>query len=120
MEMKLDALRYLKEHHILLIKAAEAAGMAQQNITKSLAGNPTIGTLLRMCNNLGIDIRELFYPVEELQNEVADAVTDLDAVKEAIDGQDEKPVPAEQSVASVAFCPHCGAKVRVGVVLLAD
>ena len=39
MNIVLDVLRYLNEHDITLVRAAEATGVAQQNIKKSI-GNP--------------------------------------------------------------------------------
>lgn len=40
MNIVLDVLRYLNEHNITLAKAAEATGVAQQNIKKVLVTIP--------------------------------------------------------------------------------
>ena len=46
MNIVLDVLRYLNEHDITLVKAAEATGVAQQNIKKSIGNNPKTRTCL--------------------------------------------------------------------------
>lgn len=45
MNIVFDVLRYLKEHDITLVRAAEATGVAQQNIKKSIGNNPKTSTL---------------------------------------------------------------------------
>ena len=46
MNIVLDVLCYLNEHNITLAKAAEATGVTQQNIKKSIGNNPKASTLL--------------------------------------------------------------------------
>lgn len=46
MNIVLDVLRYLNEHGITLVRAAEATGVAQQNIKKSIGNNPKTSTEL--------------------------------------------------------------------------
>lgn len=60
MNIVLDVLRYLNEHNITLVKAAEATGVAQQNIKKSIGNNPKASTLLALAKGLGVDPREFF------------------------------------------------------------
>lgn len=144
MNIVLDVLRYLNEHNITLVKAAEATGVAQQNIKKSIGNNPKASTLLTLANGLGVDPREFFYDLDEKETEVTNnnlddtsSSSDADATKESpevepntfwynspsetntlINGTAFK-LPDEQPIVNTTtFCPHCGAKVRVGVVLL--
>lgn len=151
MNIVLDVLRYLNEHDITLVKAAEATGVAQQNIKKSIGNNPKTSTLLALAKGLGVDPREFFYDLDEdkerentnstILNE-SDSLGASDATEEnktdttgqaqgkksystdtetygiknaAIQLPDAQPI-----VNTTTFCPHCGAKVRVGVVLLPE
>ncbi len=157
MNIVLDVLRYLNEHDITLVKAAEATGVAQQNIKKSIGNNPKTSTLLALAKGLGVDPREFFYDLDEKkkeenndmqenveetvllespdvtddetekQNDVEDS-TQSDYTEEASSTEEEQPADIEEKdkaatdniINTTAFCPHCGAKVRVGVVLLPE
>lgn len=156
MNIVLDVLRYLNEHDITLVKAAEATGVAQQNIKKSIGNNPKTSTLLALSKGLGVDPREFFYDLDEKkeeenndmqenveetfllesadvtedetekQNDVEDS-TKSDDTEEA-SNTEEQPADIEEKdkaatdniINTTTFCPHCGAKVRVGVVLLPE
>lgn len=146
MNIVLDVLRYLNEHNITLVKAAEATGVAQQNIKKSIGNNPKASTLLTLAKGLGVDPREFFYDLDEKETEVTNnnlddtsSSSDADATKESPEVEpntirDNSPsetntlindttikLPDEQPIVNTTtFCPHCGAKVRVGVVLLPE
>jgi transcriptional regulator with XRE-family HTH domain len=156
MNIVLDVLRYLNEHDITLVKAAEATGVAQQNIKKSIGNNPKTSTLLALAKGLGVDPREFFYDLDEKeeennniqenveenlllenpeiteeetkeQNDVEDPVQS-DYAEEASNTDEERPADIEEKdkavndniINTTTFCPHCGAKVRVGVVLLPE
>lgn len=41
---------------------ASELGCSRQNLTKTLANNPTIGTLERIAKALGVDVVDLFTP----------------------------------------------------------
>lgn len=153
MNIVLDVLRYLKEHDITLVKAAEATGVAQQNIKKSIGNNPKTSTLLALAKGLGVDPREFFYDLDEKEEEekndiqeniegnmllespdVPEEETILRILPNQItrrktsDTEEAQPTNTEEKgknvndniVNTTAFCPHCGAKVRVGVVLLPE
>ena len=157
MNIVLDVLRYLNEHDITLVKAAEATGVAQQNIKKSIGNNPKTSTLLALAKGLGVDPREFFYDLDEKkeeenndeqenieetvflespdvtedetekQNDVKES-TQSDYAEEVSNTEEEQPADIEKKdkaatdniINTTAFCPHCGAKVRVGVVLLPE
>lgn len=126
MNIVLDVLRYLSEHDITLVRAAEATGVAQQNIKKSIGNNPKASTLLALAKGLGVDPREFFYDLDEKEEEEkSDATTDAQSSDASSQnaglGTYGVQLPEEQPIVNTtAFCPHCGAKVRVGVVLLPE
>lgn len=124
MNIVLDVLRYLNEHNITLVKAAEATGVAQQNIKKSIGNNPKTSTLLALAKGLGVDPREFFYDLDEkeantnINNE--DSSSEADAANAELGTYGAQHSDEQPMVNTTAFCPHCGAKVRVGVVLLPE
>lgn len=125
MNIVLDVLRYLNEHNITLVKAAEATGVAQQNIKKSIGKNPKTSTLLALAKGLGVDPREFFYDLDEKEVEKSDTITEAQSPNASSPDADSETygvqLPDEQPIVNTtAFCPHCGAKVRVGVVLLPE
>ena len=157
MNIVLDVLRYLNEHDITLVKAAEATGVAQQNIKKSIGNNPKTSTLLALAKGLGVDPREFFYDLDEKKEEgnndeqenIEETVllkfpdvtedetkkqydveesTQSDYAKQVsntgeeqrADIEEKDKAAADNIINTTAFCPHCGAKVRVGVVLLSE
>ena len=124
MNIELDILRYVKEHKIPMVKVAQAAGMTPQNIKKSIGNNPKGDTITKIANGLGVHPSVFFYDKDEDK-----ATTWLDEAKQ--EEQVEASEPAyqvnenglvsenqQQMIQTSTFCPHCGKKVRVGVVLL--
>ena len=124
MNIELDILRYVKEHKIPMVKVAKAAGMTPQNIKKSIGNNPKGDTITKIANGLGVHPSVFFYDKDEDK-----ATTGLDESKQ--EEQVEWSEPAyqvhrnglvsenqQQMIQTSTFCPHCGKKVRVGVVLL--
>ena len=124
MNIELDILRYVKEHKIPMVKVAQAAGMTPQNIKKSIGNNPKGDTITKIANGLGVHPSVFFYDKDEDK-----ATTGLDEAKQ--EEQVEWSEPAyqvhenglvsenqQQMIQTSTFCPHCGKKVRVGVVLL--
>lgn len=157
MNIVLDVLRFLNEHNITLVKAAEATGVAQQNIKKSIGNNPKTSTLLTLAKGLGVDPREFFYDLDEkeeeenndIQEDIEDTVllespdvteddteeqkdvedsaqsdyteeTNNTEEEQSADTEEKDKVVTDNIVNTTTFCPHCGAKVRVGVVLLPE
>ena len=129
MNIVLDVLRYLNEHVITLLKAAEATGVAQQNIKKSIGNNPKTSTLLALAEGLGVDPRDFFYDLDE--DEEKENVNSTEQIQEIdsyptdaqvrdIDDHSIRIPDAQPTINTTTFCPHCGAKVRVGVVLLPE
>ena len=60
--MKLRLKEILAQRHITLKDFAISSGLSQSNLSNYLNGNisPTLDTLNRIAENLGIDITELF------------------------------------------------------------
>lgn len=51
-----------KKAGMTLEELANSLGYTRQNLTKTLANNPTIGTLEKIAKALGVDVVELFAP----------------------------------------------------------
>ena len=124
MNIELDILRYVKEHKIPMVKVAQAAGMTPQNIKKSIGNNPKGDTITKIANGLGVHPSVFFYDKDEDK-----ATTGFDEAKqeEQVEGSEPAyPVHGnglvsenqQQLIQTTTFCPHCGKKVKVGVVLL--
>lgn len=71
--------------------------LTSATLSARINGNPSLSNLYELSNALGVKITELF-PVEE----------------------QAKQSYSQNEIKMQAFCPHCGAKVRVGVVLMAE
>lgn len=131
MKTKIDIRRAITERGYTITSFCQKFNLKTQNIIQNyIKGNPTIKRLEDICEKLDCDITELFYPIQEPTADETEATThtgDKDSTEKTTDteaqrligsnGQstDEQPV-----VNTTAFCPHCGAKVRVGVVLLTE
>ena len=124
MNIELDILRYVKEHKIPMVKVAQAAGMTPQNIKKSIGNNPKGDTITKIANGLGVHPSVFFYDKDEDK-----ATTDLAEAKQEEQVAESEPAyqvhsdglvseNQQQMIQTSTFCPHCGKKVRVGVVLL--
>ena len=124
MNIELDILRYVKEHKIPMVKVAQAAGMTPQNIKKSIGNNPKGDTITKIANGLGVHPSVFFYDKDEDK-----ATTGLDEAKQEEQVEESEPAylvhgnglvseNQQQMIQTSTFCPHCGKKVRVGVVLL--
>lgn len=146
---KLDIKRALAEHNMSQIELCQKIGVAQQNMSAIVrSGNPTVAKLMQIAEGIGCDITDLFYPdpaeeVEEQKKEemvintkpvgmevmkkIASRVPDVIGgnsgggvdwtnVENAENGGENQ----QQMIQTSTFCPHCGKKVRVGVVLLPE
>lgn len=91
---------------------AEACGISSQSMAQFLrAKSLTTASIYKMATALDIDPRDMFFPTDEDDNQ------DLFANTETTENNDKE---EEGPIHTTAFCPHCGAKVRVGVVLLPE
>lgn len=90
----------------------------------------TANQIYKIAMALDIDPRDMFFPTDEKEDEnllFADEEEGQDEEQE--EGQEETAEEEKPEVAqadapaqlqTTAFCPHCGAKVRVGVVLMQE
>ena len=96
MRTKIDIRRAIKERGYTITSFCQKFDLKTQNIIQNyIKGNPTIKRLEDLCEKLDCDITDLFYPIGDSRD-------------------------AQPTINTTAFCPHCGAKVRVGVMLLPE
>lgn len=94
---------------------AEACGMSSQSIAQFLRNKSlTTASIYRIAMALDIDPRDMFFPTEE--EETTLPFTETKEKEKENNMQDN----TESIINTTAFCPHCGARVRVGVVLLPE
>ena len=137
MNIELDILRYVKEHKIPMVKVAQAAGMTPQNIKKSIGNNPKGDTITNIANGLGVHPSVFFYDKDEeketaddsetKQNEEAAETTDKPAYPVHESGlvtenqqQTGAMIPVSSMMQAETFCPHCGTRVKLGVVMIQE
>ena len=105
---------------------AEACGMSSQSMAQFLRNKSlTTASIYRIAMALDIDPRDMFFPNDEEETISSSLDKEEQEKKEnsqVLDNDDHSiRVPDEQpTINTTAFCPHCGAKVRVGVVLLPE
>lgn len=119
MKTKIDIRRAITERGYTITTFCNKFNLKTQNIIQNyIKGNPTIKRLEDLCEKLNCDITELFYPVED---PVSEKVSNQNLSEPTENETETTTHPDEQPmVNTTAFCPHCGAKVRVGVVLLPE
>lgn len=127
---KLDIMRTIKERGLMAKDIAQKMGVSHIALSNRINGNPRLDTLHNIAEAIGCNIRDFFYTEEDApeKNSFVRKHTVLDFTKE----QDTPDKPSlntlnnnnETSSAApfihTALCPHCGAKVRVGVVLFPE
>ena len=105
---------------------AEACGMSSQSMAQFLRNKSlTTASIYRIAIALDIDPRDMFFPNDEEETTLSSMNKEEQEKKENAQVPDNDDcsirVPDIQPVINTtAFCPHCGAKVRVGVVLLPE
>lgn len=127
MRTKIDVRRAIKERFGTISAFCEQTGLRTQNIIQNtINGNPTIKKLEELCEKMGCDVTDLFYPIDEMGDENnannAEAVVN-DTTRTTIQPQSESKTDAVSMPlmqANPVFCPHCGKQVRIGVVLLPE
>ncbi len=127
MRTKIDVRRAIKERFGTVSAFAEKTGMRAQNIGQNLIhGNPSIKKLEELCEKMGCDVTDLFYPIDEAGDgnnvnkteAVANDTTPTTTQPQSESTMCAASVPLMQ--ANPVFCPHCGKQVRIGVVLLPE
>ena len=127
MRTKIDVRRAIKERFGTVKSFADYANMCAPNIIQNVInGNPSIKKLEELCEKMGCDVTDLFYPIDgvEHENNVDKSEAEADdntptTVQTQSEGRaDTGAMPLMQ--ANPVFCPHCGKQVRIGVVLLPE
>lgn len=125
MRTKIDIRRAIKERFGTVKAFADYANMCAPNIIQNMInGNPSIKKLEELCEKMGCDVTDLFYPVNEMGGE--SNANDVQTLSEDKQSESQTQTGNQQCNATPviqaqpAFCPHCGKQVRVGVVLLPD
>lgn len=110
---KLDIKRALADHNMTQVQLGEKLNVFPQSLTSIIKGNPTMKKLEDIAVAIGCDITDLFY------SETEDTAEELPA-------NDNKAEPIQEVelenpiIQTETFCPHCGKRVKVGVVLQYD
>lgn len=114
---------------------AEKCGMSSQSMSQFLRNKSlTTTTIYRIATALDIDPRDMFFPTEEKDDlfsntdkkeneQTAEAKHNYPVHENGLvseNQQEEGTAPANGMIQTSTFCPHCGKKVRVGVVLLPE
>lgn len=125
MRTKIDIRRAIKERFGTVSAFAAHAGMHTQNVLQNLInGNPSIKKLEELCEKMGCDVTDLFYPIDEAGNENNANEAQTFAESKQMDSQPQTDNMQSNAAPVIqvqpAFCPHCGKQVRVGVVLLPE
>ena len=100
---------------------AEACGVSTQAMAQYLRPGKslTTATIYNIANALDIDPREMFFPTDEDAEAQHEPDTAVPAGEDLSGKAVAVPHPS-QTIQTTAFCPHCGARVKVGVVLMAE
>lgn len=124
---KIDVRRAIKERFGTISAFCEQTGLRTQNIIQNIIkGNPSIKKLEELCEKMGCDVTDLFYPIDEAgdgNNANKDEAVANDTTQTTTQTQGESVVNAASGPlmqANPVFCPHCGKQVRIGVVLLPE
>ena len=121
MQTKIDIRRAIIERGYKIPAFAEKCGMTPVNLRENIIkGNATVKKLSDICEVLKCDITDLFYPVEESDTPNDTTSIICNPYSETETHGDKTSGIEKAVIATTAFCPHCGAKVRVGVVLLPE
>ena len=118
MRTKIDIRRAITERGYTITSFCQKFDLKTQNIIQNyIKGNPTIKRLEDLCEKLDCDITDLFYPIDGQEAARSDKSL-FNVEKEEREKNTQKDV--QPTINTTAFCPHCGARVHVGVVLLPE
>ena len=126
MRTKIDVRRAIKERFGTVKAFADYANMCAPNIIQNIIkGNPSIKKLEELCEKMGCDVTDLFYPIDETgdENNANEAEVVADNKQTNSQTQSEGVLGTASTLLmqpNPVFCPHCGKQVRVGVVLLPE
>lgn len=128
---KLDIMRAIKEHGFMAKDVADKLGITTVAMSlRTNAKNPRLDTMVQIAEVIGCDVTDLFYSEEAEEeenglftNQESDHTKDIPSNAPAYPVHENGLVSennSQQMTQTSTFCPHCGKKVRVGVVLLPE
>ena len=131
---KLDMMRAIKERGFMAKDIADKLGITTVAMSlRTNAKNPRLDTMVQIAEVIGCDVTDLFYSEEEaaaeeeenglFTNQESDHTKDIPSNVPAYPVHENGLVSennSQQMTQTSTFCPHCGKKVRVGVVLLPE
>ena len=130
---KLDMMRAIKERGFMAKDIADKLGITTVAMSlRTNAKNPRLDTMVQIAEVIGCDVTDLFYSEEAEEEEEENGFfinQESDHTKEIPSNAPAYPVHenglvsennSQQMTQTSTFCPHCGKKVRVGVVLLPE
>ena len=128
---KLDMMRAIKERGFMAKDIADKLGITTVAMSlRTNAKNPRLDTMIQIAEVIGCDVTDLFYSEEEEEeenglftNQESDHTKDIPSNAPAYPVHENGLVSennSQQMTQTSTFCPHCGKKVRVGVVLLPE
>ncbi len=121
MRTKIDIRRAITERGYTITSFCQKFDLKTQNIIQNyIKGNPTIKRLEDLCEKLDCDITDLFYPIDNSCDAKENILSFDKAKEEKEDNTQEGAQEDAPECVTTTFCPHCGARVRVGVVLLPE
>ena len=127
---KLDMMRAIKERGFMAKDIADKLGITTVAMSlRTNAKNPRLDTMVQIAEVIGCDVTDLFYSKEAEEEEEENGLftnQESDHTKDIPSNAPAYPVHEnglvsenqQQMIQTSTFCPHCGKKVRVGVVLL--
>ena len=130
---KLDMMRAIKERGFMAKDIADKLGITTVAMSlRTNAKNPRLDTMVQIAEVIGCDVTDLFYSEEAAEEEEKNGLftnQESDHTKDIPSNAPAYPVHenglvsennSQQMTQTSTFCPHCGKKVRVGVVLLPE
>ena len=129
---KLDMMRAIKERGFMAKDIADKLGITTVAMSlRTNAKNPRLDTMVQIAEVIGCDVTDLFYSEEAAEeeenglftNQESDHTKDIPSNAPAYSVHENGLVSennSQQMTQTSTFCPHCGKKVRVGVVLLPE
>ena len=128
---KLDMMRAIKERGFMAKDIADKLGITTVAMSlRTNAKNPRLDTMVQIAEVIGCDVTDLFYSEEAEEeenglftNQESDYTKDIPSNAPAYHVHENGLVSennSQQMTQTSTFCPHCGKKVRVGVVLLPE
>lgn len=116
---------------------AEKCGMSSQSMSQFLRNKSlTTNTIYRIAVALDIDPRDMFFPTNENDDLFSNTDTKQNEETSVTDNKPAYPVhgnglvtenqqagvmiPASNMMQAETFCPHCGTRVKLGVIMIQE